>query len=162
MRANPQMSGVSRRMTFGDVEKRHREVSGNADAALRKLIQMNLAVMGHLLQTGAFGPRSRLTATQRLFLPFTLDSFDNGDLDFSFVARPLFPDSPLDKAALAAAREKLQSPEALREAGYSASDIYGEGNEPAVWPGILEQRQNQSQNAASAFGTLFNSGQIGG
>jgi hypothetical protein len=161
MRANPQMSGVSRRMTFGDVEKRHREVSGNADAALRKLIQMNLAVMGHLLQTGAFGPRSRLTATQRLFLPFGLDSYEKGDLNFNFVARPLFPDTAMDRAQAALLREKIMTPQGLIESGYSAVEVYGEGNVPDPPESLMQQRQSSRQSAGDAFGALFNAGQIG-
>lgn len=123
IRQHPQIAGVSLRMMFGDVAKRHAEALGNADAGLRKFIQMNISVQAHLIRTGAFGFIARLTDEQRQFLEFDLTSFQRGELDFSFLPRPLFPETPEERAANAKAREAVRTPTGLKEVGYDATAV---------------------------------------
>jgi hypothetical protein len=163
MRAKAQVSGVAARMMYGDVAKRHAEACGNADGGLRKLIQMGISINGYLMRSRRFGQPSQLSATQRLFLPFDLESYAKGDLHVPFIVRQLFPDTPLDKVAVAAAREKITTPAGLAEVGYSDDEIYGvnKAPKPADRPGLLDQRQAATTSAASLFGNAFNQGATG-
>lgn len=122
---SPPPSGRALRMMFGDLGKRHAEALGNADAGLRKFIQMGITVQAHLTRTGAFGFSADLTEEQRVFLNFDLRSFQRQELAVNFVPRPLFADTPNEKVETAKAREGIRTSTGLREVGYAETELAG-------------------------------------
>lgn len=157
---------VGVRMLIQDVQHKLDNASANYDSGVVKLGQMCCSIGGELARSGQWGPRSQLTDQQKKFLPFSLQSWDRGELDFSLEPRDLLPLTMLDRATESLAIERLTTPFGLRHAGLSPADIYGVGPTgealaPAQEPGILADRQNAQSNAAGAFGNLFNAGNVG-
>ncbi len=109
--------GAVRMMT--DAAARLNEAQGNSDAGLVKVSQMLVAIAGHRLNDGAWGPMSRLTRQQKKFVPFGLDSYARGDVDFGLVRRPLVEATDLELVSLASMKESLQTRTGLKEVGYS-------------------------------------------
>lgn len=143
---HPQVSGVALRMMFPGIERRIQEAQGNADALLIKLMQMGVSIGGHLANNGQWG-RS-LTDTQRLFLPFDLDSYDSGDLSVTLLPRPLFPDTPMERISTAAAMESLRTPTAMRMAGLDEDTITA----------LTAEQATAAAASQDALGRVFNSG----
>lgn len=152
-------SGKALSMMFGGVDSRVDEAQGNADHMLIKLMQMGVSIMADLVTSGTFGARRSLTSQQQKFTPFSVDSFKRSELDVTWIPRPLFPESALEKTQTAIARESVQTVQGLRESGYSDDEIFGEGQVPKVIPGLLEQRQVASQGLSDLFGRALSSGQ---
>jgi len=145
---HPQVSGVALRMMFPGLERKIQEAQGNADAPIIKLGQMCVSIGGHLANTRQWGPT--LTDAQRLFLPFDLASYDRGELAVTFLPRPLFPDTPMERVQTAAGFESLKTPTAMRMAGL---------DEDTITALIAEQRES-AQQSQDALGRVFNSGGI--
>jgi hypothetical protein len=153
-----------------DVQHKLDEVTGNLDADVVKLIQMCCSIMGELVNTGTFGLRSLLTDQQKKFLPFTLQSYVRGELDFSLTPRDLLPKSRIELATEAAAIEALATPTGLAMAGLDAGQIWGvnpdgtakkaPGMDKGGTAGIIAEKEANRTSAAGAFGDLFAAGQV--
>lgn len=86
LRAMSQVTGPAASRLVGDVNSRFAEASAAYDQANIKLFQMAVAIAGFRANSGAWGP---LNHQQQKFLPFNLDSYENGDLDMAIMPRPL-------------------------------------------------------------------------
>lgn len=143
-----------------DVQQFVNEVAGNADRGLTKMGQMSVSIMAHEMRAGTMGPRSQWTDAMRKFLPFDLDSYHAGDLDFSLSERELVPPTMLERIQEAAAMELIKTPSGLRHLGFSDDDIWGEGLAPETRAGLLAERDDAAGGVADLFGRALNSGVV--
>lgn len=91
MRRMSQVTGPAVTRLFGDVEISVNEARANYDIQMVKAHQMSIAIGGMRANAGDWGPVEDLHDDQAVFLPFDLDSYREGDLDFEIAARPLVP-----------------------------------------------------------------------
>lgn len=92
LRKMSQVTGPAAQRLMGDVAGLVTDAQANYDVQMVKLLQMAVAIGGWRANTGGWG--NRLTAQQRKFLPFDLDSYRAGQLDFTILPRPLIPAVP--------------------------------------------------------------------
>lgn len=142
-----------------DVQHKFDESAGNYYQGISSLGQMLCTMGGVLARSGAWGPSRQLSDHQRLFLPFSLDSFSRGHTAFSIAPAELIPKSFQELAAEAIALESIQTPSGLTHVGKSLDEIYGEGLAPEQLPGLLEQKESASASASERLAKAFNSGQ---
>jgi hypothetical protein len=107
------VSGRAVEMLTGDVAAYLNGAQSNYDAAAVRLHQMMVAIGGMRARERAAGWQN-LSDQQRKFLPFDLESYARGDLDFSILPRPLVPLSPDELAA------EKQADYAAHQAGVDA------------------------------------------
>jgi len=148
-----------------DVVNKLADAQRNYDWGLIRIGQMCVS-MGAMLSASRVGGWAQQTDQQQTFNAFSAQSFDRGELDFTFVDRPLLSETPMERAQSAAAREQLQTPQALLEAGYSDAEIYGtdengESLAPATNDGLLAERQAAALRQQTASVLRFNGG-LGG
>lgn len=118
LRAMSQVTGPGAERLIGDAIIPIQDARANYDQQSIKLFQMATAIAGWRAQSGAWG-RS-LTRQQQAFLPFNLDSYQRGDLDFTIMPRSLLPESSMERIQ----RERMeQSLEADRAGGAGAQAI---------------------------------------
>jgi hypothetical protein len=86
LRAMSQVTGPAAQRLVGDVASRLGEAAANYDMGSIRLFQMAIAIAGMRAKAGAWGPLNR---QQQKFTPFDLNSFDQGNLDFEIMPRPL-------------------------------------------------------------------------
>jgi hypothetical protein len=146
-----QVTGPGGRTVVAPMQRRVNHVFGNIASSLGKLGQMACTINGELIRRGQFGSRSQLSDQQRMFLPFGLDSFANGDLNFSLVTPKLLQPTRLELATEAAAQEMLTTASGLRHLGYSDDEIYGVGNVPAKPIGLLAELEGARSASLAAF-----------
>jgi hypothetical protein len=96
LREMSQLTGPAAQKVVGDVTARVGEAAANYDQQNVKLFQMAVAIGGFRANSGDWG--GNLTAKQQKFLPFNLDSYERGLLDFDIQPRPLLTQSDLEKA----------------------------------------------------------------
>ena len=89
MRRMSQVTGPAVTRLFGDVEIMVSLARNSYDTQTVKLHQMAVAIGGYRANNGDWG--SDLTEDRSVFLPFNLNSYEKGDLDFEIAARPLVP-----------------------------------------------------------------------
>jgi hypothetical protein len=145
-----------------DVQHKYDESAGNYFDAVVRMGQMLCSMGGQLANSGAWGMQRDLTGAQRLFLPFSLESFHRGDLAWNLTPPELIPKTFGELCAEATALETVKTPAGLEHIGYSEEDVYGEKNVPKVKPGLLEQRQSGTGNVAALLQQAFNSAPGGG
>jgi hypothetical protein len=97
LRQMTQTTGPAVEALAGDVKTRFVSVAAAADQQMVKLLQMGTAMAGHRIATGAWGSRSALDYKRQAFLPYDLDSYLAGDLDFEIDMRPLLPRGVMDE-----------------------------------------------------------------
>lgn len=88
MRKMSQVTGPAVSRLFGDVDIMVNEARNSYDTQMVKLFQMAVAIGGYRVNSGDWG---ELTEDRQVFRPFSLDSYEAGDLDFEIAARPLVP-----------------------------------------------------------------------
>lgn len=146
LRAMSQVTGPGAEAMIGDAAAHVLEARANYDTQTIKLHQMAVAIAGWRANTGAWG--RNLTRQQVAFLPFDLDSYQRGDLDFEIQARPLLPPTKLtpdDRRALMEQGERGYTPRA------KVIDALGGDSKVDMAAIDAEQQQtagNGSQNAA--------------
>lgn len=86
LRAMSQVTGPAVERLVGDAAAYIEEARSNYDQQSIKLFQMATAIAGWRANTGAWGTLNR---QQQAFLPFDLESYASGDLDFEIMPRPL-------------------------------------------------------------------------
>ena len=160
--ASGNVTGPGAMRMSSDVVNKLTDAQRNYDWGLIRIGQMCCS-MGAILSAARVGGWADQTSQQQVFNAFNKESFDNGDLDFRFIERPLLSETPMEKAQAAAAREKLQTPQALSEAGYTPEEIYGvdengESRAPDTNDGILAQQQLVAMRAQSRSLLNFNGG----
>lgn len=150
------------RMT-SDVVNKLADAQRNYDWGLIRVGQMCVS-MGAMLSAARVGGWAQQSDQQQTFNEFDANSFDKGELDdLRFVDRPLLQETPMEKVQAAAAREQLKTPQALKEVGYDAAEIYGtddtgEPLTPATQDGLLAEREAAAMQAQTASVLRFNSG----
>lgn len=87
LREMTQVTGPGASRLLGDVQARVWEAASNYDQQLIKLIQMGVAIAG--FRVNSFDWEEN--AQTRLFEPFSLESYRNGELDFGIAPRPIVP-----------------------------------------------------------------------
>lgn len=95
LRGMSQITGPAAARLVGDVASRVIEVAAGYDLQNIKLMQMVLAIGGFRANSGAWGDLNR---QQQHFLPFSLESYARGDLDFSIVPRQIITPTLTEKA----------------------------------------------------------------
>jgi hypothetical protein len=99
------LTGPAIQRLMGNVEGYVQGARGRYDNQYRKLAQMKLAIGGmryaqrnRRVIDGVNGWAAN-TEAQKKFAPFSLESYDRGDLDFSIDSRPLVPQTTAEKWA---------------------------------------------------------------
>lgn len=93
LRAMSQVTGPGAEAMVGDSSSYILDARSNYDTQEIKKTQMAVAIAGWRANGGGWG--RTLTRQQQAFLPFNLDSYQSGDLDFEIMARSLLPQASL-------------------------------------------------------------------
>jgi len=129
LRAMSQVTGPAASRLVGDVASRFAEVAASYDQANIKLFQMATAIAGFRANSGAWGILNR---QQQKFKPYTLDSYENGDLDMAIMPRALLTPTRHElaqenelmwKGVWYAAEAGVSAEFVLREAGWTEDVI---------------------------------------
>ena len=122
------VSGIAIERALGDTIGRINRTQAAYDQQIVKAFQMAVAIGGWRQKMGGTWMP---TAAREKFLPFGLESYERGDLDFMLLPRPLTPPSESERfeaqklkydAISAAVAAGLPMKDALLEAGYSEED----------------------------------------
>lgn len=95
LRQMSQVTGPAAERMLGDVVTLVDEARGNYDHHSVKLFQMAITIAGHRANAGDWG--RNLTPAQAKFLPYDLDSYAAGDLNFEIMPRPVVPETPRER-----------------------------------------------------------------
>jgi len=151
LREMSQLTGPAVERALGDAVGRVRLARAGYDAQTIKLFQMGLAMSGFRAngawKTDEEGRARRLTKRQEAFLPFDLDSYREGKLDFGISDRPVVLPTEQERLDLIIQKEAVQTRQGLIELGYSADVPEGKGGESEVDQMLRERREL----AAGAF-----------
>lgn len=90
LRSMGQITGPAAELLMGDVKGNVTRARAGYDSASERLFKM-LMTMGGMRANERKGGWANLTPQQEKFLPFNLESFERGDLEFSITSRPLLP-----------------------------------------------------------------------
>jgi hypothetical protein len=146
-----------------DVEHDLNAAAADADRNVVKLAQMCCAMGGELIRFGVWG--RTLTPAQQLFRPFSLESYDRGELEMDTLPRTIVEPTMTERAAQAAAVERLQTTWGMRHAGLSDGEIYGldakgEPIEQETRPGLVEELRGGADSTAALLGRALGAGQL--
>jgi hypothetical protein len=147
------VTGPGARAIVAPVQRKLDACVPGYDHGLVKLSQMQISIQGELQRARVFG-RGGLTDQQQAFAPFSLQSWDRGELaSLAISSRDLVPTTLAEKAAAAMQVELLSTPFALRLAGLGDGDLYGrkpDGTPNAAPPdvGIIGERAAEQAAAA--------------
>jgi hypothetical protein len=145
-----------------DLQGKFTRVTSNTLNGIVKTAQHLMTMGGVLANGGLWGPTRDLTDAQRKFLPFRADSFDRGELSMALAVPSLVPPSFMERLEEAAAMEALRTPEAMRHAGLSDEQIYGEAVDAETVTrtrnGLLAEQDSAARSTAEASAVRFNSG----
>lgn len=113
LRGMSQVTGPGAEVLIGDTGNLVNRARAGYDTQTIKLHQMAVAIAGFRANNGDWG--SNLSRQQQAFKPFSLDSYEAGDLDFEIGIRPLMPvpqdpmqDGGQTKQMIAAAQKLLE------------------------------------------------------
>lgn len=103
----------------------------NYDAQTVKRLQMAIAIMGFRLQENDYPPEivGARPDRYRAFEGYDLTSYGKGDLDFAVAPRPVFPETPEERANRLVIVDSLSSDWAKREAGVPEEEIAAQKRE---------------------------------
>jgi hypothetical protein len=102
LRSMSQIHGPAAGRLMGDAGAMVFEISAGYDMQSIKLFQMAMAVGGYRANSGNWGPT--LNDQQRVFLPFNLESYVRGQLNFTILPRPLVPLTEMEQLELESKR----------------------------------------------------------
>lgn len=92
LREMSQVTGPAAEVLVGDAGAYIQKARAAYDTQSIKLMQMSVAIAGWRANSGVWGGRNRsLTRQQQAFMPFDLESYQAGELDFEVLPRNLFP-----------------------------------------------------------------------
>ena len=145
LREMSQLTGPAVERALGDAASRCRLVRNGADTQTVKRHQMALAIAGWRANGGDWavdpeGRRRELTRRQRAFLPFGLDSYKAGALDFGILDRPVVLPTEQERINLVLLRESVATRTGLVELGRS-EDIEEGQRESEVDRMLRERRE---------------------
>jgi hypothetical protein len=148
LREMSQVTGPAAERLIGDTVAHVIEARSNYDTQSTKLFQMAIAIAGWRANTGAWG---QLNRQQQAFVPFDLESYEAGDLDFEIGVRPILPSVGLSPDERRVLMEQSERGFATREKTIAAL-----GGEPEVDMAAIdaEQAAQQSANAATVQSVL--------
>ncbi len=153
LREMSQLTGPAVERALGDAVGRCRLARSGYDAQTIKMFQMALSMSGFRAngawRTDATGRRRDLTKRQAVFLPFTLDSYREGKLDFGISDRPVVLPTEQERIDLILQKESIQTRQGLIEAGYSEEP--GPDGEPSEVDRILRERQEATRTVLGDF-----------
>lgn len=163
LRQMSQVTGPGAERMIGDAAAYIQDARANYDTQTIKLHQMGVAIAGWRAQTGAWG--RNLTRQQQAFLPFNLESYQAGDLDFEVMPRPIVPQASLtpdERRALMEQSErgfatKAKTVEALGGdpvkdiAEIEAEQAAAQAQQATLASSILEQQQRNFDQQGNAF-----------
>lgn len=140
LREMSDVTGPAARILIGDSAAYVEDARANYDTQSVKLMQMSIAIAGWRANSGAWG--NTLSRQQQAFLPFDLDSYAKGDLDFEIGVRPIVPSmtkTPDEQRVIMEAAERgfktrAQAVEAL-------------GGDPVEDLAEIDREQSAQQNA---------------
>ncbi len=100
LREMSQVTGPGAQALVGDVIALVQEAAASYDRGCTSLFQMALAIAGYRANAGDWGDTDMggMTAQRKKFLPFSLDSYAAGDLDFTIQPRTLLKTTKLQDA----------------------------------------------------------------
>jgi len=120
------VSGIAAEILHGDTRNKVLNVRPGTDRQLEKATQMALTLAGVRANAGTgAGGWGTLDRQRSVFLPYTLDSFHAGALDFTIQDRPLVPVAPLTDQERAALADVL-----LNKLGLPPAFVFGEMGVP--------------------------------
>lgn len=120
------VSGVAAQRLLGDSVSKIREVRAGHDTQTVKRYQMALSIGGYRANNGDWGPRNELSRFQQAFLPYDLDSYWRGEMDFSIGDRDVILPSERDRIDLAIMKRRdlgLPLQTVLRDGQYTDEQI---------------------------------------
>lgn len=126
LRDMAQVTAPGAERLMGDVKTRVDLVRAGMDSNTVKLFQMAIAICGFRAKDGSWngrpwGRNDALTARQKAFLPFGLDSYKAGELDMSIAARSIVPVTEAEHLALTQARERLLTSWGMEQEGIDST-----------------------------------------
>lgn len=101
-----------------DVQHKLDEAAANYDAGIIKLGQMSISIAAQCIRDGIWNRRA-LTSQQQRFSPFSVDSYDRGDLLFSISPRTLIPETMEQRIAQAVGLERVQTTYGMEHIGFN-------------------------------------------
>lgn len=124
LRGMTQVTGPGAERLLGDAVGRTRLARGGYDAQMKKRYQMAIAMCGHRarLPESQGGWPKPLTRRQAVFLPFDLNSFAKGDLDFEIAERPVVMPTKLEVIDLVRRQEMMQTRWGLGQIGIEGNE----------------------------------------
>lgn len=146
--SNP--SGKAAEALTHDPQHKLDEAAANYDAGIVKLGQMCISIAAQCIRDGIW--TRPFTAHQERFAPFTPESYDRGELQFSMRPRTLIPETMEQKVLQAAAIERLTTDRGLRYIGFDEDEAAEQ----------LMQNREAQQFEADLSGRQFSAGSLFG
>jgi hypothetical protein len=140
LRQMSQVTGPAAERLIGDAIAYVEEARSNYDTQSVKLFQMSIAIAGWRANTGAWG--RALNRQQQAFLPFDLDSYERGDLDFEVMPRPILP--AIERTP---DEQRVLMEQAERGFATRAKTIEKLGGDPETDMAEIDQEQASQQDA---------------
>lgn len=131
LRSMTQVTAPGAERLMGDVKARVDLARAGYDAQTVKLFQMALSICGFRANSGDWttkvGPdgvvrRVEMTRRQKMFLPYSLDSYHRGEMDFGISSRPLVIPTESERIEIVALKESLETAWGLEEIGIEPSE----------------------------------------
>lgn len=147
MRSKSQITGPAAAQLHGDVDVKVKEAAGNYDRGDISLTQMCVAIGGYRFSRGQWRAR---TKAQAFFAPFNLQSYEKGDLNFTYAPRPIVAMTPQQIIELRKSRadladqiaEHVSHREVLRVLGYTTKEAQD---------AIINERSTEDQTEGANF-----------
>jgi hypothetical protein len=121
------LTGPGADRALGDATSRLRSARSGYDANSVKAFQMWLAICGMRVNLGTapggWGPIEQLSRRQRAWLPFDMESYRKGHLDFTIQDRPVVLPTPEEAVNLVILKEAVQTEWGMRQVGIADDDI---------------------------------------
>lgn len=148
---------------MGDTKGNVKRVSDAHDTQTIKLFQMHLAISGMRANGGGWtvdanGRTRKLTRRQQAYLPFNLDSYHEGKLDFGILSRELITPNAQQIIEQIIRKEAIVTRTGLIEAGYSG-EIEDEQTESEV-DRMLRERREAMQAEVGDYSSVDDEGQV--
>lgn len=113
------LTGVAAERALGDAVGRITLARSRYDTQSIKLFQMAVAMCGHAASSGAWG---ELDERDRVYQPFSLDSYKAGQLDLAILPRAVVPETRSENLAFVASLERLVTKKAFEAVGFDEEE----------------------------------------
>lgn len=119
LREMSQLTGPAVERALGDATSRVTLARHGYDTQTIKLHQMAIAMSGYRLNSGAWG---QTTPRDQVYRPFDLQSYTDGALDMTILARGVVPQTEAERLELLLEMERIETPSSWEALGLSAED----------------------------------------